>query len=39
MKVSVFARAALAGNPSDMYGGAVLAIPVRSFAAHAESYG
>jgi glucuronokinase len=39
VKVSVFARAALAGNPSDMYGGAVLAIPVRSFAAHAESYG
>lgn len=27
------ARAALAGNPSDLYGGAVLAIPVRSFAA------
>lgn len=26
----VSARAALAGNPSDMYGGAVLAIPVRS---------
>jgi glucuronokinase len=29
----VCARAALAGNPSDMYGGAVLAIPVRSLRA------
>ena len=39
MKFSVHARAALAGNPSDMYGGAVLAIPVRAFAAHAEATG
>ena len=29
------ARAALAGNPSDIYGGAVLAMPVRAFAARA----
>lgn len=28
-----FARAALAGNPSDLHGGAVLAIPVRNFRA------
>ena len=39
MKFSVHARAALAGNPSDIYGGAVLAIPVRAFAAHAEATG
>lgn len=32
---TVFARAALAGNPSDAFGGAVLAVPVRSFAARA----
>jgi glucuronokinase len=37
MVVSVPARAALAGNPSDMHGGAVLAIPVRAFAATAKS--
>ncbi len=36
MVVSIPARAALAGNPSDMHGGAVLAIPVRAFAATAE---
>ena len=30
------ARAALAGNPSDGYGGAVLAVSVADFAAHAE---
>lgn len=33
MAVVVPARAALAGNPSDLHGGAVLAIPVRSFGA------
>jgi glucuronokinase len=32
-----FARAALAGNPSDAFGGAVLAVCVRDFAAHAEA--
>jgi glucuronokinase len=32
-----FARAALAGNPSDGFGGAVLAVSVRDFAAHAEA--
>jgi glucuronokinase len=32
-QASVCARAALAGNPSDMHGGAVLAIPVRAFTA------
>jgi glucuronokinase len=31
-----FARAALAGNPSDGYGGAVLAVCVPALAAHAE---
>jgi glucuronokinase len=31
-----FARAALAGNPSDGYGGAVLAVCVPTLAAHAE---
>ncbi len=31
--VEVSARAALAGNPSDLYGGAVLAVPVASLAA------
>jgi glucuronokinase len=36
MTASVPARAALAGNPSDMHKGAVLAIPVRAFAATAE---
>lgn len=30
------ARAALAGNPSDLYGGAVLAVPVFAFAARVE---
>ncbi len=30
---TVHARAALAGNPSDLHGGAVLAIPVRAFTA------
>ncbi|HUQ40846.1 MAG TPA: hypothetical protein VM030_11915 [Acidimicrobiales bacterium] len=30
------ARAALAGNPSDLYGGAVLAVPVRTFTARVE---
>lgn len=30
------ARAALAGNPSDLHGGAVLAIPVRAFRARAR---
>lgn len=30
------ARAALAGNPSDLYGGAVLAVPVRSLRARVE---
>lgn len=33
MTVSVPARAALAGNPSDLYGGAVLAVPVPQLAA------
>jgi glucuronokinase len=32
-----FARAALAGNPSDGYGGAVLAVTVPALAAHAEA--
>jgi galactokinase/mevalonate kinase-like predicted kinase len=32
-----FARAALAGNPSDGYGGAVLAVCVPALAAHAEA--
>jgi glucuronokinase len=32
-----FARAALAGNPSDGYGGAVLALCVPALAAHAEA--
>ncbi|HUR76310.1 MAG TPA: hypothetical protein VMZ22_00030 [Acidimicrobiales bacterium] len=32
-QASCYARAALAGNPSDMHGGAVLAVPVRAFAA------
>jgi glucuronokinase len=32
-----FARAALAGNPSDGYGGAVLAVCVPELAAHAEA--
>jgi len=30
------ARAALAGNPSDLYGGAVLAVPVTSFTARVD---
>ena len=34
---SAFARAALAGNPSDGYGGAVLAVCVPALAAHAEA--
>ena len=34
---SAFARAALAGNPSDGHGGAVLALCVPSLAAHAEA--
>jgi glucuronokinase len=34
--VEVPARAALAGNPSDLYGGAVLAIPVPSLRARVE---
>ena len=34
---SAFARAALAGNPSDGYGGAVLAVCVPGLAAHAEA--
>jgi len=34
---SAFARAALAGNPSDAYGGATLAVVVRDFFAHAEA--
>ena len=33
---SANARAALAGNPSDGYGGAVLAVVVRDFGAHVE---
>jgi len=33
---SAHARAALAGNPSDGYGGAVLAVVVRDFGAHVE---
>jgi glucuronokinase len=32
-QASCHARAALAGNPSDMHGGAVLAVPVRAFSA------
>jgi glucuronokinase len=34
---SAFARAALAGNPSDAYGGATLAVVVRDFRAEAEA--
>jgi glucuronokinase len=34
---SAFARAALAGNPSDGYGGATLAVAVRDFAAEAQA--
>ena len=30
------ARAAIAGNPSDLYGGAVVAVPVASLAAQVE---
>ncbi|MDQ3632510.1 MAG: hypothetical protein M3417_14825, partial [Actinomycetota bacterium] len=33
---TAFARAALAGNPSDGYGGGVLAVCVRDFAATVE---
>jgi glucuronokinase len=36
---SAFARAALAGNPSDGYGGAVLAVCVRELAARAQAIG
>ena len=35
---SAFARAALAGNPSDGHGGAVLAVCVPGLAAHAEAH-
>ena len=35
--VEVPARAALAGNPSDLYGGAVLAVPVPSLRARVEA--
>lgn len=35
-RASAFARAALAGNPSDGYGGATLAVVVRDFAAEVE---
>jgi glucuronokinase len=34
---SAFARAALAGNPSDAYGGATLAVVVREFLAEADA--
>jgi galactokinase/mevalonate kinase-like predicted kinase len=34
---SAFARVALAGNPSDGYGGRTLAVVIRDFAAHAEA--
>lgn len=34
--MAVPARAALAGNPSDLYGGAVLAVPLTAFTARAE---
>jgi glucuronokinase len=34
---SAFARVALAGNPSDGYGGRTLAVVVRDFAAHASA--
>jgi galactokinase/mevalonate kinase-like predicted kinase len=33
---SAFARVALAGNPSDGYGGRTLAVVIRDFAAHAQ---
>ena len=36
-RASAFARAALAGNPSDGYGGATLAVAVCDFAAHVEA--
>lgn len=35
--MTVSARAALAGNPSDLYGGAVLAVPVRQLVATVEA--
>jgi mevalonate kinase len=35
--IVVPARAGLVGNPSDMYGGAVLAVPVTAFAARVEA--
>jgi len=36
-RASAFARAALAGNPSDGYGGATLAVVVRDFVAEVEA--
>jgi galactokinase/mevalonate kinase-like predicted kinase len=36
-KGSAFARVALAGNPSDGYGGRTLAVVIRDFAAHASA--
>jgi glucuronokinase len=37
VRASAFARAALAGNPSDGYGGATLAVVVRDFVAEVEA--
>jgi glucuronokinase len=37
VRTSAFARAALAGNPSDGYGGATLAVVVRDFVAEVEA--
>ncbi len=37
VRASAFARAALAGNPSDGYGGATLAVVVRDFLAEVEA--
>ena len=37
VRASAFARAALAGNPSDAYGGATLAVVVRDFLAEVEA--